>query len=382
MKPLIKWAGGKSSEIKHIERIIPPFKRYVEPFFGGGALFFDLEPRKAVINDISKELMSFYKLIKNGEDRAKFKKELSEYVRNWERIKVYMEHFGNDFIKVYTEYRHNKISEAQFDNQIASLFDKKIVPFNGLFSETFCIERENLLEETKKNVIAKLKRTKNKIDTMNGFSNAEIKKNIESAFRSGFYMHFRYILNKEKRGKLKLSKEKKIANYYFIREFCYGGMFRFNRSGDFNVPYGGIAYNKKDFRRKFEYIFSDKVSHLFKNVQIMNTDFEKALAKTNKDDFVFLDPPYDTEFSEYEENPFDKADQERLAKALIKLEAKFILIIKETPFISGLYENKKGINITPFNKEYTFNIRDRNPRKVKHLIIYNFEAPQKSLTKF
>ena len=52
MKPLIKWAGGKSSEIKHIERIIPEFNRYIEPFFGGGALFFDLEPKKAIINDI------------------------------------------------------------------------------------------------------------------------------------------------------------------------------------------------------------------------------------------------------------------------------------------------------------------------------------------
>ncbi|KKL45072.1 hypothetical protein LCGC14_2359360, partial [marine sediment metagenome] len=62
MKPLIKWAGGKSGEIKHIEKIIPKFDRYIEPFFGGGAVFFDLEPKEAVINDVSGELMTFYKL--------------------------------------------------------------------------------------------------------------------------------------------------------------------------------------------------------------------------------------------------------------------------------------------------------------------------------
>ena len=57
MRPLIKWAGGKSSEIKYVEKIIPKHSRYIEPFFGGGALFFDLEPEKAVINDVSTELM-------------------------------------------------------------------------------------------------------------------------------------------------------------------------------------------------------------------------------------------------------------------------------------------------------------------------------------
>lgn len=53
MKPIIKWPGGKSREIDKIESLIPDYKRYVEPFFGGGALFFHLEPKSAAINDIS-----------------------------------------------------------------------------------------------------------------------------------------------------------------------------------------------------------------------------------------------------------------------------------------------------------------------------------------
>ena len=53
MKPLVKYRGGKSKEIPHFVSYIPRFRgRYVEPFFGGGALFFHLEPKKAIINDI------------------------------------------------------------------------------------------------------------------------------------------------------------------------------------------------------------------------------------------------------------------------------------------------------------------------------------------
>lgn len=65
MKPLVKYRGGKSKEIPHIMRHIPEFDgRYIEPFFGGGALYFYIEPKKAIINDINSKLISFYKGIK------------------------------------------------------------------------------------------------------------------------------------------------------------------------------------------------------------------------------------------------------------------------------------------------------------------------------
>lgn len=62
MKPIIKYRGGKSKEIPMIEKHIPEFSgRYIEPFFGGGALYFHLEPEKAIINDINSKLMAFYR---------------------------------------------------------------------------------------------------------------------------------------------------------------------------------------------------------------------------------------------------------------------------------------------------------------------------------
>jgi DNA adenine methylase len=67
MKPLIKYRGGKSKEILHLIKHIPSFSgRYIEPFFGGGALFFHLEPKRAIINDINSKLIAFYLGVKNN----------------------------------------------------------------------------------------------------------------------------------------------------------------------------------------------------------------------------------------------------------------------------------------------------------------------------
>lgn len=66
MKPMIKYRGGKSREIPHLIKHIPKFTgRYIEPFFGGGALYFYLEPKKAIINDINSKLMKFYEGVKS-----------------------------------------------------------------------------------------------------------------------------------------------------------------------------------------------------------------------------------------------------------------------------------------------------------------------------
>ncbi|MBP7791550.1 MAG: DNA adenine methylase [Candidatus Goldbacteria bacterium] len=373
MKPLIKWAGGKSSEIIHVEEMIPEFKKYIEPFFGGGALYFDLEPDNAVINDISDELISFYKMIKDSSLREAFKEELYKYVEAWEKIDVYLEEFGDAILQQYTKYKKDDIDIDELEKAIGKLFKNKIVPFNGLFKKDFCIDQSSLLEKMETNLISKLERTKEKVNKKNSFSDSEISKNIESALRSGLYMHFRSIFNEAKKKTISIINAKKIANWYFIREFCYGGMFRFNSKGEFNVPYGGIAYNKKDLRSKVDYLFSDEIKNLLSNSKIYSKDFETLFKDINptKNDFIFLDPPYDSEFSEYEENAFTKYDQERLAKLLYTCKAQWILVIKETPFIKGLYTGHKGIKIKKFSKSYLFNIKERNERKVLHLIIHN-----------
>lgn len=77
---MIKYRGGKSREIPHIMWYVPRFSgRYVEPFLGGGALFFYLEPREAIINDINTKLMAFYQGVRDH--YGQLREELDEVER-------------------------------------------------------------------------------------------------------------------------------------------------------------------------------------------------------------------------------------------------------------------------------------------------------------
>lgn len=66
LKPFTKWVGGKRQLLPDLMELIPTdFNYYFEPFVGGGALFFELQPKHAVINDNNKELILAYKIIKD-----------------------------------------------------------------------------------------------------------------------------------------------------------------------------------------------------------------------------------------------------------------------------------------------------------------------------
>lgn len=111
-------------------------------------------------------------------------------------------------------------------------------------------------------------------------------------------------------------------------------MFRYNKRGDFNVPYGGMAYNKKSFINKINRIQNNEYQQYILNRVVGNQDFEDFINNNNvpqDGDFIFLDPPYDTEFSEYAKNCFEKNNQVRLAEFLYNTPAKFMLVIKATP---------------------------------------------------
>ena len=77
MQPIIKYRGGKSKELHTLIPHIPHFEgRYIEPFFGGGAMYFHLEPEAAIINDINTPLINFYKGVRDN--YSKLRKELDK----------------------------------------------------------------------------------------------------------------------------------------------------------------------------------------------------------------------------------------------------------------------------------------------------------------
>lgn len=372
MNPLIKWPGGKSSEIKKIEHLIPNHSRYIEPFFGGGALFFHLKPKKAAINDISNSLMEYYSLLKSQD------KQLQElllcYNNSFNNILSVCDKNYSDIFGLYDMLRKEKISVGELDDKLLSLTINFADEINSGFSENLMLNEGEFQEFIIKMVSDKIKRTVAN-EKKAPFSDEDLKNNLITGFTSGYYMYFRKIYNDLNLNRIESpSIQYKAANFYFIREYCYGSMFRYNKNGEFNIPYGGMSYNNKNFKSKIDSMFNDDVKSIFENTDIHCDDFETFLRKANltSNDFMFLDPPYDTDFSDYEGKDFTKFDQERLAYALKKTLAKFILVIKNTDFINGLYE--KDFNILSFDKQYTYNVRSRNDRDVEHLIITNLSV--------
>ena len=197
----------------------------------------------------------------------------------------------------------------------------------------------------------------------------DIFSNIETIFMSSLYEYYRFLYNKNN-----CSEFERTALFVYLRNYAYSGMFRFNAKGDFNVPYGGMAYNHKTLSNKLKYYQSDELLERFSRCEIECLDFEEFLQlhTPSENDFVFLDPPYDSDFSTYDKNVFGHAEHERLANYLTNnCKAKWMLVIKSTPFITGLYENT-DVNIRTFDKKYTVNFKNRNNQNAEHLIITNY----------
>lgn len=260
LKPLIKWSGGKGDEINEIIEHIPKdYKIYIEPFVGGGAIYFYLNPEKSVINDVHKELISFYKEIKNG---------------NSEKIYEFMEQHPNEEKEYY-------------------------------------IVRDDM----------------------------EIKNNLDEA-----------------------------CKFYYLRKTCFRGMIRYNKSGGFNIPYG--KYKTINYSE----LKNDDYTEILKNTEIYNEDFEEIFKKYNNEkNFMFLDPPYDSKFTDYGYCQFTKEHHERLAKCFKETKIKCLMIIGKTEFISELY---KDYIVGEFEKKYRFKIhsgRVGDEINTTHLIIKNYK---------
>ncbi len=402
MTPLIKWPGGKAGEIKIIQPYIPEFDRYVEPFFGGGAMFFHLMPERAVINDASASLMEFYGMIKEqdaglrdllicyGEGLTKL---LEVCADNYEGEPAHLKcntcmggpSSQTEFEtidKILDIYRALEKQEIQEDvaRSLLHEFVKSILgQMNAEFMERLVLDSEKFSEQLVNMALDKMIRTI-KNSRKKPFSDADLRDNLLTGFASGYYMYFRDVFNDINLGRVEApSAQYRAANFYFIREYCYGSMFRYNSKGEFNIPYGGMSYNRKNLRAKIDNMFNSEVEEFFRNTELHCGDFEEFFnqVKLTEKDFMFLDPPYDTDFSDYEGRDFTKRDQERLARCLRETPAKFILVIKNTDFIYDLY--KEDFRILSFDNQYTYNVRSRNERNVEHLIITNIsvDKPQK-----
>jgi DNA adenine methylase len=369
MNPLVKWPGGKSGEISKIEPYIPPHKRYVEPFFGGGALFFHLNPHKAIVNDISQSLIEYYDLIKK-QDKNLYDL-LICYNSSFINLMQVCSNKYHDLYEIFDLYRDGKVDKFETVLKVNNFVEYNFDEIRQGFTEKLVLDEDKFKKNINKMVVDKIRRTV-KNDEKSSFSENDLKSNIITGFTSGYYMYFRDVYNDINLKRIvSPSIQYKVANFYFIREYCYGSMFRYNASGEFNIPYGGVSYNKKNLQAKIDNMFNKDVKSIFANTEIHCMDFQELFdtMELNETDFVFLDPPYDTNFSNYDGRDFTNNDQIRLAETLKTTSAKFILVIKNTDFIYNLYKN--NFNILAFDNKYTYNMRGRNEQKVEHLMITN-----------
>jgi len=258
LKPIIKWSGGKKDEIKKFIQYIPDnYDTYIEPFVGGGALLFHLNPNKAVISDLHKELISFYTSVKNG--------------------------FSNDIYNFMKEHPNDE--------------------------ETYYKVRAYDITET-----------------------------LDNAKR-----------------------------FYYLRKTCFRGMLRYNKKGEFNIPFGRYkTYNYEEVNNK-------NYEELLKRTDIFNEGFEKIFNDyDNNDNFMFLDPPYDSEFTDYGYCVFGKEEHIKLSKCFKETKIKCLMVIGKTDFIQELY---KDYIVDEYEKKYKFKIhsgRVGDEINTKHLVIKNY----------
>jgi DNA adenine methylase len=374
LSPILKWPGGKEKELKYILPSLPnSISNYYEPFVGGGAVYTAINAEKYFINDKSAELIALYKNISNN-NRNVFFDASEEILHNWYLLTDVVKTNTSFFIKTYKDFSSNKINDEKTKKKLLAFILNNSDQFNGMFSENFNFDTSNFLTELETNLFRKIKRMREIENKKKELSNIDILNNMETALKSAFYMHFRYIYNHI--DEFAIDNSTKSAIFFFIRNFAYGGMFRYNSLGKFNAPYGGMQYNRKNLQKKLDYLKSASLLHILKETVKENLDFEDFLIKhkPSENDFVFLDPPYDTEFSTYTKNEFGKIDQKRLSEYLVrKCKSHWMLIIKNTKFIQELYFDR-GLNIKSFDKTYLVSFMNRNNKHTQHLLITNYEA--------
>ena len=234
-KPILKWAGGKSQLLGELLSRMPKYcGKYIEPFFGGGALYFALQPEKAIISDSNPELINMYRQVTESVDA----------------------------------------------------------------------------------VISKLKEYKN----------------IKEAFYEVRSLDW-----------TKLTEVDAAARTIYLNKTCFNGLYRVNKNGGFNTPFGRYKNPKICDEDNLK-----MASDVLKKANIVCGDYLDVLQEYAKSgDFIFLDPPYipitkNSDFKRYTKEQFYEDDQRSLAaevKRLKEMGCYVILTNSNHPLVHELYED-------------------------------------------
>lgn len=232
-KPILKWAGGKTQMLSDLLPKVPSsYGRYIEPFLGGGALFFAVQPENAVIADSNPELINMYRQVADQVDSV---------------------------IEYLEQYKNSK--------------------------EMFYSVRSQRWEV--------------------------------------------------------LPKSEAAARTIFLNKTCFNGLYRVNKKGEFNVPYGKYVNPRICDRDALH-----AASAALKKAEILCGDYFVVLEHYAKEgDFIFLDPPYlpvseYSDFKRYTKEQFYEEDHIELAKIIMRLHERgchILLTNSNHPLVHELY---------------------------------------------
>ncbi len=367
--PLLRWPGGKSEELDRIRAHMPhTIRNYFEPFIGGGAVFLAMDDRvPAYLNDISEELFDFYAEIAIGAS------ELCDILKKvddlWKSIEIAVESKAGQVVTEYLAFAADPNTASVLS--VGDLFGEFREKWESSLALSIDLGVDRLWLGIVESVLNKASRMRKTEAEKGRFSGRDIVDNICGAIKAAVYCHMRGLYNRSDRRLFK--RPLRAALFFFVREYSYAGMFRYNSSGEFNVPYGGITYNRKFMTDKLGHFKSRSVVTKFSEARMERMDFADFFANhpPGGDDFIFLDPPYDSEFSEYGNVRFDHEDHRRVAQILFTTPANWMLVIKSTEWILDLYQDK-GLTIRAASKKYVWTIKERNVRDAIHLMITNY----------
>ncbi len=174
-----------------------------------------------------------------------------------------------------------------------------------------------------------------------------------------------------------LTKTERAARFIYLNRYCFNGLYRTNRKGKFNVPYGG---------EKAGNIPSDDIiyscSELLTDVILIGGDFEDTLSHATHEDFVYMDPPYRVNnrrvFNEYDALTFTQDDLKRLRSWIIKLTDKGVVFLLSYAYCDEANYLQDGFQVEKVSVKRNiagFSKKRRNDYEVlitnKNLIHYN-----------
>lgn len=207
-----------------------------------------------------------------------------------------------------------------------------------------------------------------------------IKSNVEELIQSlQKHIHSKEYYLEIRAKKIKDLTDVDIASrFIYLNRTGFNGMYRVNKSGEFNVPFG--KYNNPLI---CDEVNLRRVSQALQNVSIKHQDYKEVLKKAKKGDFIYLDPPYfpiskTSSFTSYTADIFLEKEQIELRDTFVKLHKRgcFVMLSNsDTPFINEIYSGIKGIKGVKNNKIIagrSINSKGSGRGKITEVLITNY----------